>query len=46
MAPYILAENKQMPALEAIRRSKEMMNGHKMDLFELLLSFIKLHTSF
>ncbi|MBO5454590.1 MAG: DUF975 family protein [Clostridia bacterium] len=40
MAPYILAENKQMPALEAIRRSKEMMNGHKMDLFELLLSFI------
>ncbi len=40
MAFYILAENKGMPALEAIRRSKEMMEGHKMDLFVLSLSFI------
>ena len=40
MAYYILAENKGMPALEAIRRSKEMMDGHKMDLFVLSLSFI------
>lgn len=40
MAYYILAENKGMPALEAIRHSKEMMDGHKMDLFVLSLSFI------
>ena len=39
-AMYILAENKGMPALEAIRRSKEMMEGRKMDLFVLELSFI------
>ncbi len=40
MAPYILAENKGMSALEAINRSKAMMDGHKMDLFVLYLSFI------
>ncbi|MBQ2932577.1 MAG: DUF975 family protein [Clostridia bacterium] len=40
MAYYILAENKGMPALEAIRRSQEIMDGHKMDLFVLSLSFI------
>ncbi|MBQ7976188.1 MAG: DUF975 family protein [Clostridia bacterium] len=39
-AMYILAENKGMPALEAIRRSKQMMEGRKMDLFVLELSFI------
>ena len=40
MAMYILAENPEMPALEAIKKSQEMMNGHKMDLFVLYLSFI------
>lgn len=40
MAPYILAENKGMSARECLRRSKEMTNGHKMDLFVLGLSFI------
>ena len=40
MAMYILAENEGMPALEAIRRSKEMMEGHKMEYFVLCLSFI------
>ena len=40
MALYILAENPDMPALEAIDRSKKMMDGHKMDLFVLYLSFI------
>lgn len=39
-ATYIVAENKGMPAHEAIRRSKAMMEGHKMDLFVLSLSFI------
>jgi uncharacterized membrane protein len=40
MSFYILAENKGISALEAIRRSKEMTEGHKMDLFVLSLSFI------
>lgn len=43
MAPYILAENKGMGALEAIKKSQEMTNGHKMDLFVLDLSFIGWH---
>lgn len=40
MAMYILAENKGMSALEAINKSKEMMDGHKMNYFILGLSFI------
>lgn len=40
MSTYILAENPGMPALEAIERSKKMMDGHKADLFVLGLSFI------
>lgn len=37
---FILAENPGMPAREAIKRSMEMMNGHKMEYFVLQLSFI------
>ena len=40
MASYIYAENKELGALECIRRSKKIMHGHKMDLFVLYLSFI------
>ena len=40
MTLFILAENKGMPVLEAITLSRKMMNGHKMDLFLLCLSFI------
>ena len=40
MTFFILAENKGMPVLEAITLSRKMMNGHKMDLFLLFLSFI------
>ncbi len=40
MTWYILAENKGMPVLEAITRSRKMMDGHKMELFILCLSFI------
>ncbi len=40
MSMYVLAENKGMSALEAIKKSKEMMHGHKMDYFVLGLSFI------
>lgn len=40
MSMYILAENKGKPALECINESKQMTDGHKMDLFVLDLSFI------
>jgi len=40
LAYYILADNPEMTAREALNKSKEMMNGHKMDLFVLHLSFI------
>lgn len=40
MTPYILAENPSLTAGEAIAASKEMMDGHKADLFWLELSFI------
>lgn len=40
MSTYILAENKGKPALECINESKQMTEGHKMDLFVLGLSFI------
>ena len=38
-AMYILAENPEIGALEAINRSKAMMEGHKMEYFVLGLSF-------
>ncbi|MFC5401177.1 DUF975 family protein [Cohnella soli] len=40
MAYYILADNPDITPLEAIRRSKQMMAGHKWRLFLLQLSFI------
>lgn len=40
MAPFILQENKEMTAKEAITASKELMDGHKFELFCLGLSFI------
>jgi len=40
MAPYILAEDPSCTPMDALRRSKEMMDGHKMDLFILEISFI------
>ena len=39
MAFYILADNSEMTAREALSKSKEIMNGHKWDLFVLQLSF-------
>ena len=39
-APYILAEHPEIKASEAIKMSKDMMNGHKKELFTLYLSFI------
>lgn len=40
MSFYILAENPEMTAKEAINESKEIMEGHKMEFFVLQLSFI------
>lgn len=40
MTPYILKDNPEMKNNEAIEKSMEMMNGHKMDLFMLDLSLI------
>lgn len=40
MAPFILLENPDMTANEAITASKKLMDGHKGDLFTLDLSFI------
>ena len=40
MSMYILAENKGKSAKECIDESKQMTEGHKMDLFVLELSFI------
>lgn len=40
MAIYILVDNPDMSPLDAISESKRMMDGHKMDLFILNLSFL------
>ena len=40
MAPYILAENPEMRPMEAIRASKKLTMGYKLDLFILNLSFL------
>lgn len=40
MAPFILYENPYLSARDAINESKSMMDGYKMDLFVLHLSFI------
>jgi len=40
MTPFILAEHPDLTASEAISRSKELMDGHKTDLFILGLTFL------
>lgn len=40
MTPFIMAENPDMTAREAITMSKQMMRGHKWELFCMSLSFI------
>ena len=39
MAPFILADNPELTAREALSESKKIMYGHKFDLFVLQLSF-------
>ena len=40
MSLFILAENPELTASEALAKSQSMMKGHKMELFILELSFI------
>lgn len=40
MTPFIMAENPEMTAKEAITASKELMDGHKGELFVLDLTFL------
>ncbi|MGC9361909.1 MAG: DUF975 family protein [Candidatus Syntrophosphaera sp.] len=40
MTFFILAEDPRIEAQEAMRKSKEMMHGHKTEYFMLMLSFI------
>jgi uncharacterized membrane protein len=40
MTPFIMAENPDMAASEAIAASAELMKGHKLDLFFLSLTFL------
>jgi uncharacterized membrane protein len=40
MTPFIMAENPEMKANDAIKASETLMHGHKADLFNFLLSFI------
>ena len=40
MVPYLLRDYPELGAREALRTSRQMMKGHKWDLFVLDLSFI------
>lgn len=40
MSFYVLADHPEMTAREALKESQRIMDGHKMELFELSLSFI------
>ena len=40
MVYYVALDNPELGAMDVIRKSKELMNGHKMELFILQLSFI------
>ena len=42
LAPYILVDNPELNAEQAICRSMEMMKGHKMDLFLITLGYVGL----
>lgn len=43
LVTYILADNSEIGSKEVLKLSEEMMNGHKMQLFTLELSFVGWH---
>lgn len=40
LAPFILADNPELSANQAINKSMKMMKGHKMDLFLIMLGYM------
>lgn len=40
MVPYIIADEPELSANETMDKSAKMMDGHKIELFVLILSFI------
>lgn len=40
LTPYILKDNHELSIMETLRLSRKMMEGHKMQLFKLQLSFL------
>ena len=40
MAYFIALDNPELGAMDVLRKSKEIMDGHKMDFFILILSFL------
>ena len=42
LAPFILADNPEFSANQAIDQSMKMMKGHKMDLFLMMLGYMGL----
>ena len=42
LTPYIVAEKPELSANESIELSMKMMDGHKMDLFLIILGFLGL----
>jgi uncharacterized membrane protein len=40
MVPYLLIDNPELTTTQVLKKSREMMKGHKMELFLLDLSFI------
>lgn len=40
MSVFVSHDNPELPAMDCIKKSRELMNGHKWDLFVLDLSFI------
>lgn len=40
MVYYVILDNPNIDVVEALKESKRIMNGHKMELFKLELSFI------
>ena len=43
MVQFVIAENPEISGRDAIKISREMMNGHKWETFKLDLSFIGWH---
>ena len=44
LVPFILADpNNNLKDMDVLKKSEEIMNGHKMELFKIFLSFLPMH---